>query len=156
VPDLKGWRDLATLLRHPGVDVHVLELTGAEVVTGAPGEAADRRAISAYRTRLVDLEDDRTEAEHHHDPARIERIDAERAALLDELGRVTGLGGRPRQLSATAGERARKAVSARIRDAIRRLEPLIPELATHLDRSIVTGTWCRYRGDAGTTWQVEP
>ena len=156
VPDLKGWRDLATLLRHPGVDVHVLELTGAEVVAGAPGEAADRRAISAYRARLVDLEDDRTEAEHHHDPARIERIDAERAALLDELGRVTGLGGRPRQLGATAGERARKAVSARIRDAIRRLEPLIPELAAHLDRSIVTGTWCRYRGDAGTTWQVEP
>jgi hypothetical protein len=45
-------------------------------------------------------------------------------------------------------------VSARIRDAIRRLEPLHPELAAHLERAVVTGTYCRYRPD-GAAWLVE-
>jgi hypothetical protein len=52
-------------------------------------------------------------------------------------------------------ERARKAVTARVRDAIRRLEPLLPELAAHLQRTIVTGTYCRYRDDRSTTWDVD-
>ena len=41
-------------------------------------------------------------------------------------------------------ERARKAVTARIRDAIRRIEAVHPELGAHLDRSVITGTSCRY------------
>jgi hypothetical protein len=35
-------------------------------------------------------------------------------------------------------------VTARIRDAIRRIRHALPELGTHLDRSIRTGTTCRY------------
>jgi hypothetical protein len=44
----------------------------------------------------------------------------------------------------TAAERARKAVTARIRDAIRRVAEAHPEFGAHLDRSVRTGTVCRY------------
>jgi len=74
--------------------------------------------------------------------------------LLVHLKNATGSSGRPRQLGATTAERARKAVSARIRDAIRRLEPSAPQLAAHLDRAVITGTWCRYRSQGAPSWQI--
>jgi enamine deaminase RidA (YjgF/YER057c/UK114 family) len=60
---------------------------------------------------------------------------------------VTGLGGRPRTFANRAVERARKAVTARIRDAVRRLDDVLPEAGAHLDRYVVTGVRCRYLGD---------
>ena len=89
-----------------------------------------------------------------HDPERAARAASERQAILDELARATGSAGRARAFSNHPAERARKAVSARIRDAIRKLEDELPELADHLHGQIVTGTYCRYRAD-GITWQVE-
>ena len=44
-------------------------------------------------------------------------------------------------------------MSARIRDAVRKLAAVLPELAAHLDRTLVTGTYCRYRPD-GTRWTI--
>jgi hypothetical protein len=153
VPDSKGWRDLATLLSRPDTDVHVLELTQAPV-RDAAGAVADRAAIDAYRQRLVELDQERAGAERDNDPGRLHLIDQEHDALVAQLKNATGMSGRPRQLGATASERARKAVSARIRDAIRRLEPSAPQLAAHLDRAVVTGTWCRYRSQGAPAWQV--
>ncbi len=40
--------------------------------------------------------------------------------------------------------RGQDSVSARIRDAIKRVEPLEPDLAAHLDRSLRTGLRCSY------------
>jgi tetratricopeptide (TPR) repeat protein len=154
VPDSKGWRDLSVLLSRPDTDVHVLELAQALVQDASAGAVADQTAIDAYRHRLVELEQDRAAAERDNDPERRHLIDTEREALLTQLKGATGLSGRPRQLGATASERARKAVSARIRDAIRRLEPSAPQLAALLDRAVVTGTWCRYRSQGAPSWQV--
>ena len=135
VADAKGWRDLATLLSRPGVDVHVLELSGTSVRNEASIEMVDRTALAQYRQRLIDLDDDRAEAERNNDPERVSRAEAEREAVLDELRAVSGLGGKPRAVGANAAERARKAVSARIRDAIRNLETPMPQLASHLDEA---------------------
>jgi hypothetical protein len=41
-----------------------------------------------------------------------------------------------------------------VRDAIRRVEAELPELGAHLDRSVVTGTYCRYRTEEGVRWDV--
>jgi hypothetical protein len=155
VPDIKGFRDLAVLLSHPGRDVHVLELVGSPVDGGSSIEVVDRRALAQYRQRLSDLEEDRAEAAAHHDLERVARADAEREAVLAELRRVTSLGGRSRLAGAHANERARKAVSARIKDAIRHLQVAMPQLAAHLDQATVTGTWCRYRADRSEVWHVE-
>jgi len=74
VSDSKGFRDLAVLLRRPGVDVHVLELAGSPVDAGASIEMVDRTALAQYRQRLADLDDDRAEAERNHDTERVARI----------------------------------------------------------------------------------
>jgi hypothetical protein len=51
-----------------------------------------------------------------------------------------------------ASERARKAVSERIRDTLRRLDRRHPTLARHLRASVSTGTTCRYQPSANTSW----
>ncbi len=93
VPDSKGVRDLVVLLSRPGVDVHVLELSGTAIDGDAPLEMVDRTAIAHYRQRLVDLDDDIAEAEHNNDTGRLARAESEREALVNELRAVTGLGG---------------------------------------------------------------
>ena len=132
----------------------MLDLVDASDRSGASGDLADRSALAAYRRRLADLEADIDHAEHDHDPERRARAEAERQAVLDELGRVTGSGGRSRTFANHPAERARKAVAGRVRDAIRKLEPVLPELAAHLQRNIVTGTYCRYRPEL-VHWQVD-
>ena len=155
VPDSKGWHDLAQLLQHPGVDIHALELMGSPLRQGPAGATADATAIGSYRARLHQLEEDRQGAETNHDLGRLARVEVESQMLLAELGRITGLGGAARPGSSGSSERARKAVSARIRDAIQRLTPILPDIAAHLDRNIVTGNWCRYRPEPTLTWHVE-
>lgn len=155
VPNSKGWHDLAQLLQHPGVDVHALELMGSQLRQGPAGEAADATAIGSYRARLQQLELDRQDAEADHDLGRLSQVERESQLLLTELGRVTGLGGAGRPGSGGSSERARKAVSARIRDAIQRLAPLLPDIAAQLDRNVVTGNWCRYRPEPTLIWHVE-
>lgn len=154
VPHSKGIADLARLLAAPGTEVHVLELAGSADRSGGSGEVVDRSALAAYRRRLAELDAELDDAAGTDDPTRRARGEAERRALIDELGRVTGTRRQPRQFANHPAERARKAVSGRIRDAIRKLHPVLPELAVHLERAVVTGTYCRYRPD-GTVWTIE-
>jgi hypothetical protein len=145
VPHSKGLADIARLLAAPGTETHALDLIDAGDRSGTGGEIVDRSTLAAYRQRLTDIDDDVDEADRDNDFERRARLEVERQALLDELGRVTGTGGRARTFANHPAERARKAVTGRIRDAIRRLEPVHPELAAHLEARVVTGTHCRYR-----------
>lgn len=92
--------------------------------------------------RLAELDNEAARA--GSDVARQRRVADERERLLTELRRAVRPGGTPRALGGTATERARKAVTAQIRDAIRRIADVHPELGRHLDRTIRTGTHCRY------------
>jgi hypothetical protein len=51
-------------------------------------------------------------------------------------------------------DRARKAVRARVRDAITRVESAHPELARHLARAVKTGTFCSYDPEVPVRWTV--
>lgn len=155
VSHTKGLGDIARLLAMPGREIHVLDLIDAADRSGAAGPLADRRSLDAYRKRLTDLETERAEAASYNDDERSARLEAERQALLEELGRLRGVQGRVRQFANHPAERGRKAVAARVRDAIGKLESLLPELAAHLQRTIVTGTYCRYRGEPGITWDID-
>ena len=154
VTHTKGLADIARLLAAPGTEIHVLDLIDAADRSGRSGNVIDRTALDAYRQRLADLALDAAEADRYNDPERRARVEAERQSLIDELARVTDTRGQPRQFANHPAERARKAVTGRVRDAIRKLEPVLPELAAHLQRSIVTGTYCRYRPDT-TTWEID-
>lgn len=146
--DAKGLHDLAELLAQPGVDLPALRLAGSGLVDAPrPAHAdpvLDRTALAAYRRRLAELDEELAAARAGDDLAGVRRSTDEREHLLAELRRSTRPDGSSRALTATASERARKAVSARVRDAIRRIADALPELGTHLDRSIRTGTTCRY------------
>ena len=51
-------------------------------------------------------------------------------------------------------ERARSAVTHRIRAAIRQLDKVNPNLGRHLRHAINTGTYCSYRPEHPTTWSI--
>ena len=170
--DVKGLRYIAFLLAAPGLDVHVLELFAA--AEGSPGVGAgpsgdglrsarpadlgpqlDRRAKEEYRARLEDLRSDLEEARQFADDERAARLEVEIDALVEELARAAGLGGRDRPLSSPS-ERARVNVTKAIRTAIRMVEKQSPTLAEHLSASIRTGRFCSYAppGEAPPRWSL--
>ena len=158
--DAKGLRDLAVLLATPGREVAATELIAGVTTEAAAGLAGlgadpvlDDRARAAYRTRLARLDEELAEADTHQDIERSARLAAERDALIGELAHATGLGGRSRRLGDVT-ERARTTVTARIRDAIGRIERAHPELGRHLRASIVTGARCSYRPAETVRWSI--
>jgi hypothetical protein len=146
---LRGFDYLRELLRRPGQPIAAADLAGARVTESGLGELADRRALAAYRQRLRDLDEDLDEAAAHADTGRTARAQAEREALLAELGRATGLHGRPRT-GGSSGERARVAVTKAITAAIDRIATIDPPTARHLRTAIHTGLHCRYHPDPDT------
>ena len=150
----KGVGDLAVLLGHPDRDVHVRELETGAPPSGAVQDVLDDTAVAQYRRRLAELEDDLDEADRHGDAARGARLAAERDALVEQLTTAFGLGGRARQLG-DPDERLRKAVSARVKATIDRVEELHPPLGRHLRNAVRTGYWCSYRPEQRVIWRIE-
>jgi tetratricopeptide (TPR) repeat protein len=159
--DAKGLSDLAVLLAAPGRQVPAADLIAAagaglagraDLWLGAD-EVLDVTARKQIRARLAGLGEDIAEAESWNDPERAARARAERDALLRELAAAAGPAGQPRLLG-DQSERARKAVTARIRDIIGRIEQVHPALAGHLRESITTGTRCSYSPPTPVTWRL--
>jgi pimeloyl-ACP methyl ester carboxylesterase len=152
----KGLADLAQLVARPGADLEALALA-----TGSPSEqrpnagepVLDRRALDSYRARLRQLEEGLEDAESRHDVRKHERLESERQVLLDELRKATGLGGRTRKMVDDA-ERARKAVSGRIRQAIVAIRAAHPALGEHFEGCVATGTYCSYSPKVTTNWET--
>ena len=159
--DAKGLSDLAVLLAVPGRQVPAADLIAAagagqaglaDLRMGAD-EVLDATARRQIRARLASLGEDIAEAESWNDPERAARARAERDALLRELATAAAPGGQSRLLG-DQSERARKAVTARIRDVIGRLEPVHPALAGHLRESVTTGTRCSYSPPTPVSWRL--
>ncbi|GAA0923167.1 ATP-binding protein [Nonomuraea longicatena] len=160
LPDAKGLRDLHVLLGRPGAELPAVSLLnpagGAEVVaarTLGGDDVLDETAKADYRRRLELLDEEIDAAALLGDQRRAAEYDAERQALLDELRRASGLGGRARRLGDEA-ERARKAVTNRIRNTLRQLDERHPELAAHLRECVSTGAVCRYQPTTPVTWTL--
>ena len=157
LPDAKGLRDIARLLAVPGQDLPAADLLGseasAEAATGSD-PVLDETARAAYRQRLADLDEEVGDAEQAGDPERATRARVERDRLVDALSAAYGLGGRVRRLG-DASERARKTVTARIRDSLGRIEARHPQLGGHLRASIATGTVCSYRPAEQVRWRLQ-
>jgi hypothetical protein len=137
---------VARLVAAPGREIHVLDMAGSAegADTGDAGEVLDDEARAAYKRRLAELDDELREAEGWNDGARASRARSEIELLSAELSRAVGLGGRSRRVGSTA-ERARVAVTRRIRDVVRRVEEQSPELGRRLDATLKTGLFCVYK-----------
>lgn len=156
---LRGFGYLRELVRRPGRELAALDLVGGGtgvVVESGLGETIDRQAVTAYRRRLAELQEEIDEAESWSDIGRRGVLAAERDALLDELARSAGLGGRPRE-SGSSAERARVAVQKAVAVAIDRIAEVDEPLARHLRSSVHTGRLCSYDPDpdARITWVLD-
>jgi hypothetical protein len=156
VPHAKGLSDLSALLRVPGEPVHVSELLsaqapGTEIAARSGADIFDIRARREIRARLRELADDGDDAQAMGDLERAARARAERDELIAAVTSAAGLGGQPRALGDPL-ERARKTVTARIRNSIRRIAAQHPDLGRHLDRAVDTGVWCVYRPERPVSW----
>jgi predicted ATPase len=149
----KGIADLARLFAAGGTEIHCLDLADARVADRSTGEVIDAAARRDYEQRIRDLQATIDEAEADNDVGRAERAQVELDTLVDHLLAATGRSGRTRR-AADSAERARSAVTQRIRSTIRRIEQLHPELGRHLRASVVTGLYCSYRPEQPTTWAV--
>jgi hypothetical protein len=149
----KGMTDLGRLLSSPGREIHCLELIGAGVEQSSTGEVLDQEARRSYEQRIRDLQEDVDAAEADNDYARAERAQAELDSIVEHLTAALGLGGRSRRQGSTT-ERARSAVTQRIRSTVQRLGAVHPTLGRHLEVSVVTGTYCVYRPEHPVNWHT--
>ena len=150
----KGLADLATLLERPQRDVAAIDLAQVEVVGETRDEVIDAAARRDHEERIRDLQRELEEAEATNDLGTSERLQTELDVLIDQLSSAVGLGGRSRR-SANGAERARSAVTQRLRGTIKRVATELPELGDHLRASISTGTYCCYRPPTPTDWTIE-
>jgi tetratricopeptide (TPR) repeat protein len=172
----RGLCYLSHLLRHPGVEFHVLDLFGgiasqreddetSQSVQGLPrgaedlekagihvtrlgdaGEMLDEQAKGAYRHRLSQLREELEEAKELGNVERAELAEQEIEALTRELSRAVGLGGRDRR-AASAPERARQSITKSIKSVLERIAQSDATLGDIFSRSIKTGNFCSYQPD---------
>ncbi len=122
----KGLDDVVRLIEADGREVHCLDLAGAGVEESSTGPVLDDTARRQYERRIRELQEEIEEAEHNHDLARAYKNQVELDAIIDHLTAALGMGNKTRTAGGTA-ERARSAVTHRIRAAIRQLEKLQPQ-----------------------------
>jgi hypothetical protein len=152
LPDRKGLADLHTLLANPGVPIRATELAGEREPGGAE-PVLDETAVMAYRARLSALDTELEHADAAGDIGRARAAGSERDTLLAELRAASGFGGRQRRLGDPT-ERARKAVTARIRDAIAQIVVVHRSLGAHLRASVRTGSSCLYEPARHVSWRL--
>jgi pimeloyl-ACP methyl ester carboxylesterase len=170
--DSKGLRDLARLLAAPRRELHVLDLArpaaaartppsirealddGLTVGSRSAEPVIDDAARAAYQRRIAELKQDIDDAENGGDGEAGAKAQQELDSLVEQLASAYGLGGRPRR-SPDHVERARKAVSRRIRDTLARVDRVHPALGRHLHASLHTGVYCSYTPERDLVWTID-
>jgi hypothetical protein len=149
IPARRGLEHLHQLLARPGREVAALELAGGgwAVEQGGLGDVVDAQALTSYRRRIRQLDDELDDADLRGDAATGERLTAERTALVAEVAAATGLGGRHRTTGSSA-ERARVTVRKAIAAALDAIHGADPVVARHLSNHVRTGVRCCYEPDA--------
>lgn len=149
----KGLDDVIRLIEADGREVHCLDLARVGVQESSTGPVLDDAARREYERRIRELQEEIEEAERDNDLARLYKRQVELDTLIDHLSAAMGIGGATRSAGGTV-ERARSAVTHRIRAAIRQVEKLNPHLGRHLRHAVNTGTYCSYRPEQPTRWRV--
>lgn len=152
MPELKGFYDIQKLLIAPEKNIHCTELMGTES-TMSDDVTIDDQAKHAYKKHITELNEELDEARELHDLGRIERIQNELDTLIKHLNQNLGIGNKSRKLNAPS-EKARAAVTLRIRTAIKKIESYHSTLSKHLTFSIQTGTYCRYSPEDAREWVI--
>jgi hypothetical protein len=174
----KGLQYIAHLLKHPGMEFHVLKLVrevegnvainktaydrmsgeqlegeGLNVSSdhGHAGEKLDPHAETDYKCRLKELDEDIEEAEGNNDTGKLDKLHEERESLKSELSSALGLRGSPRKFD-NEPEKARKAVCNAIERSLEKIKESRKPLYKHLDKYLTRGSSLSYDPPESTTW----
>lgn len=153
LPEVKGFFDIAKLIKNPENEIHCAELMGNITSKSESIEAIDEKAKQKYHARINELQEELRDAEEMNDVGRTELLNNELNQILDYLSQSTGLKGRARKL-ADPSDRARAAVTLRIKSAIQKIENVHPSLAKHFQNNIKTGTFCVYSPEKPPRWEL--
>ncbi len=148
--DMKGFYDLQKMLACPRQLFHCAELMGSALDSSGE-KLMDEKARRQYQQKILELQSDIEEAEHRSDFAHLEKLQEEYDLLIDHVSRLLNLKGKSRETGG-AVEKARAAVTWRIRNAIARIERHHPLLGAHLSNAVKTGTLCSYKPDRPVQW----
>ncbi len=148
--EVKGFYDIHKLLSQPRQLIHCAELMGTTLV-GKGERIFDSKARQEYEKKLLELQVEIEEAESHSNFLKLEKLQVEYDNLIEHLSQALGLKGKVRE-SGNPIEKARSAVTWRIRNAIARIESQYPLLGAHLSNAIKTGTFCCYQPDRNLSW----
>jgi hypothetical protein len=173
IGDWKGVGDVAILLSKPFHGVEAVNLLKRFDVPLDPtpldkmtqeqlaGEGLSKRDLGTktkiafkseeekeeYRKCLTDLASEIAEAERTGESYLLKELKSQENEILNDLGQ--------RAKPAESEEHARKAVTRRIKTAIKKIKEQHPALGEHLSRYISTGKICTYRPDPETLWEVK-
>ena len=165
---MRGLYYLAVLLRYPEHEFHVSELLVSSTEPPIPilgltanghlpdaadqliatgfadaGPVLDAQTKTECKRRLNDLRQELKEVKQFNDRDRAVRVQDEMHAIAQYLASAVGLGGRDRRASSEA-ERARCAITKRVKAAIQKIGDAIPSLGHHLTARIKTGYFFSY------------
>jgi len=150
LPEVKGFYDIQKMLSHPRQLFHCAELMGS-VINEKAEKLFDLKAKKQYEKKIVELQDDMRDAEERNDFLKLERLQDEYDKLIEYLSQSLGIKGKVRETN-TPVEKARSAVTWRIRSAIARIESYHPQLGAHLSNAIKTGSFCSYQPERKVIW----
>jgi hypothetical protein len=164
VEDCRGLRYIALLIQQAGVDarpMHARELAAvasgqadSPVELDTRDELLDAVARKQLMARLEEIAIARDQACATDRLEKAAQLDAEYEQVADELRLAAG-GGKRRGAFSDSSEKARKAVSKAIAEAIARIGsyPDIAPASAHFTSAIRKGLWLSYSSDAA--WQVD-
>ncbi len=150
--DAKGFGDIARLLENPGKQFHCNELIGGGIVEHQT-EVFDEKAKREYQRKILELQEDIRSAEENNDSGQLTLFQHEYEQLLHHLESSLDLRGKKRYFQ-RSNDKARSAVTQRIKGSIKKFEKTHPELYKHLRLSVKTGNFCSYEPENLTIWEI--
>ncbi|HLW50691.1 MAG TPA: hypothetical protein VKZ78_06930, partial [Sphingobacteriaceae bacterium] len=148
--EVKGLYDIQKLLMQPGQLFHCAELMGSTLEDSGE-KLIDEKARKQYQRKILELQGELEEAEQFSNYEQIEKLQEEYDQLVEHLSSSLNLNRKIRETGGTI-DKARSAVTWRIRNAIAKIEQNHPLLGAHLSNAIKTGTFCTYKPDRNMDW----
>ncbi|AKA36104.1 tetratricopeptide repeat protein [Flagellimonas lutaonensis] len=151
LPHSKGMLDIAYLLKNAGEAIKAEVLLGGQV-RQTTVELTDKEALLNIKSRLEEIEALLADA-RDEDMNETESLKREYDQLTEYISSVLDNKGRIRVKGSTS-DKARSAVTQRIRSALRKIEQVHPELYQHLSSTIKTGNYCSYQPEKKIDWDL--
>ena len=149
LPHSKGMVDISNLLMRAGEEIKAEELLGGQI-SQASVKIIDKEALLSVKRRLEEIETLLVDA-LDEDTYETESLKREYDQLTQYINSAVDKKGRIR-IKGSTSDKARSAVTQRIKSALKKIEKAHPELYKHLDVTIKTGTYCSYKPDKDMYW----